>query len=79
MVKGFSFPINGVMLGGMDWRFTMIITWLANAMCFVTLKVGSPGVSRIWLAWTAFYGMQAVCGFLRYAKRGGVWKKLGEK
>ena len=80
VVKSVSFPVNGVILGEMDWRFSMLISWLANAVCFATLRFpsGPPTVARIWTAWSAFFGTQAVCGLLRYTKKAGEWKKQNE-
>jgi putative MATE family efflux protein len=79
LVKGLAFPINGVMLGGMQWRFSMVITWIANAVCFATLQIGSPSVSQIWTAWSTFFATQAFFGLVRYARHDGIWKRLNKR
>ena len=28
--KGLAYPVNGIIMGGLDWKFTMLAMWLAN-------------------------------------------------
>mmetsp|Transcript_20585 Transcript_20585/g.28654 ORF Transcript_20585/g.28654 Transcript_20585/m.28654 type:complete len:115 (+) Transcript_20585:2-346(+) len=85
VVKGIAFPVNGIVMGSMDWKFSMLSMFFANAICFGTLRyplLGSAtasSVGRIWTAWTTFMASQAIFGLVRYATRTGAWKRLYAK
>ena len=74
--KGFAFPINGIIMGGMDWGAAMWSMCIANAACFVSLQVVQPSSRGLWMAWSAYYVAQGLSGFVRYKSRTGPWKKL---
>jgi Na+-driven multidrug efflux pump len=78
VLKGLAYPVNGIIMGGLDWKFTMAAMWLANFVCVGILKLGpeSMSLNKIWWALAAFMGTQVVTGVIRVQSRTGVWKKL---
>lgn len=78
VLKGVAHPVSGIIMGGLDWKFSMLSTWIANAVCIGTLQLGSSPVTvaRIWIAWAAFMTTQAITGLVRVKSRTGVWKTL---
>jgi hypothetical protein len=80
VLKGLAYPVNGIIMGGLDWSFTMLAMWLANLICLAMVFVDqSQGVARltnIWWALAAFMGTQVVTGVIRYESKTGVWRVL---
>ena len=68
VAKGLAYPVNGVVMGGLDWRFSTVAMWSANAACVACLawgpKLGMPAQSltTIWIGLAAFMWTQ-VRGF----------------
>lgn len=80
VLKGLAYPVNGIIMGGLDWKFTMIAMWAANLVCVGMVKFGGGGgvmtLDRIWWALAAFMGTQVVTGVLRFQSKTGVWRAL---
>jgi hypothetical protein len=80
VLKGLAYPVNGIIMGGMDWIFTMTAMWAANFVAVGMIKGWSLGGAvspgQIWWALAAFMGTQVVTGILRYKSKTGVWKVL---
>ena len=77
MLKGLAYPVNGISMGGLDWKFTMIAMWVANIVCVGMIKLGGPmTLGKVWWALAAFMGTQVVSGILRVESKTGVWKLL---
>ena len=81
VLKGLAYPVNGIMMGGLDWFFTMASMWLANLACVGLIWFGKRGgnaisLGQIWWALAAFMGTQVVTGIIRYQSKTGVWKAL---
>jgi len=82
VLKGFAYPVNGIIMGGLDWKFTMIAMWAANFICVGMLKLfgtNAMTLNKIWWALAAFMGTQVVTGILRFQSMTGVWKLLKAK
>ena len=84
VIKGLAYPVNGIVMGGLDWKFTMSAMWVANIICVGMVKFwgrgGAPvSLNQIWCALAAFMGTQVVTGFLRFQSKTGVWKLLREE
>lgn len=80
VLKGLAYPVNGIIMGGLDWKFTMICMWLANLVCVGMLKFGGVvTLNKIWWALAAFMGVQVGTGILRFRSRTGVWSKLSSE
>jgi len=81
ILKGLAYPVNGILMGGLDWWYSMIIMWIANGACVAVLKwFGGGGaggsvvmLGQIWWALAAFMGTQVVLGVVRYQSCTGVW------
>jgi len=77
VLKGLAYPVNGIIMGGLDWKFTMLAMWVANVICVGMLKFGGVvTLTKIWWALAAFMGTQVVTGILRFKSRTGIWKKI---
>jgi putative MATE family efflux protein len=81
VLKGLAYPVNGILMGGLDWFFSMAAMWLANGACVGLIWYGKQGgkalsLEQIWWALAAFMGTQVVTGILRYQSKTGVWKAL---
>jgi Na+-driven multidrug efflux pump len=67
-------------MGGLDWKFTMIVMWAANIVCVLMLdfvaRTGTMTLNKIWWALAAFMGTQVVTGIVRYQSKTGVWEVL---
>jgi Na+-driven multidrug efflux pump len=79
--KGLAYPVNGIIMGGLDWLFTVVAMWLANVVCVGMIKRwsfggASIGLGQIWWALAAFMATQVVTGIIRYESKTGVWKAL---
>mmetsp|Transcript_13937 Transcript_13937/g.21161 ORF Transcript_13937/g.21161 Transcript_13937/m.21161 type:complete len:206 (+) Transcript_13937:828-1445(+) len=76
--KGLAYPVNGILMGGLDWKFTMVTMWVANIICvgMVSFGGGVMSLSRIWWALAAFMATQVLTGVLRVESKTGVWKLL---
>jgi len=78
VMKGFAYPVNGIIMGGLDWKFTMIAMWAANFICVGMLKLFGDAMTlnKIWWALAAFMGTQVITGIIRFQSKTGVWKLL---
>lgn len=82
--KGLAYPVNGIIMGGLDWFFTMVVMWLANFVCVGMIRGFAAGgqlvtLAQIWWALAAFMATQVVAGIIRYESKTGVWKILREE
>jgi hypothetical protein len=76
-MKGLAYPVNGINMGGLDWKFSMIAMWLANFVCVGMIKFGGVmTLSKIWWALCAFMATQVVTGIMRVESKTGVWNLL---
>lgn len=77
VAKGLAYPVNGIVMGGLDWKFTMLAMWLANFICVGMVQFGGVmDLNKIWWALAAFMGTQVVTGILRFQSKTGVWSLL---
>ena len=76
VAKGFAFPVNGIIMGGMDWGVAMWSMIFANLACFVSLALVEHSSRGLWMAWSAYYLAQAFSGLLRYKSKTGIWKRM---
>ena len=80
VIKGFSFPMNGIIMGGMDWSAAMFSMCASNVACFLTMRfIREESAKVLWLAWVASYAAQGVVLFIRYKSRtGSAWSHLSK-
>jgi putative MATE family efflux protein len=91
VLKGLAYPVNGTIMGGLDWVFSMVVMWMSNLACVGLLRYyaarssaaagagvggGLVTLGQIWTALAAFMATQVVAGVLRYTSQTGVWKVL---
>jgi Na+-driven multidrug efflux pump len=83
ILKGFAYPVNGIIMGGLDWVYSMVAMWIANFVCvgmvynFASRNVsGVATLGQLWWALAAFMGVQVVAGIIRYESKTGIWKVL---
>lgn len=80
VLKGLAYPVNGIIMGGLDWKFTMLAMWLANFICVGMIqfwaKANVMTLGKIWWALAAFMGTQVVTGTIRFQSKTGVWRIL---
>jgi putative MATE family efflux protein len=84
VLKGLAYPVNGILMGGLDWFFSMAAMWLANVARVGLIWYGKRGgnaisLGQIWWALAAFMGTQVVTGIIRYQSKTGVWKVLNKE
>ena len=83
ILKGLAYPVNGIIMGGLDWVYSMIAMWIANGVCvgmvYNFAQSGINGVatlSQLWWSLSAFMAVQVVSGILRYQSKTGIWNVL---
>ena len=77
VLKGLAYPVNGIIMGGLDWSFSMAAMWAANVVCIGIIKLdGTMTLNKIWWALAAFMGTQVVTGIWRFNSNRGIWGTL---
>lgn len=80
--KGLAYPVNGIIMGNLDWLFSAITMWAANFTCIGILKwfslAGPLTLSHIWTSLALFMFTQVVVGIVRYESKRGIWRVLQE-
>jgi len=77
VLKGLAYPVNGIIMGGLDWKFTVLAMWAANAVCVGLLRFGGVvTLNKVWYALAAFMGTQVFTGVLRVQSRTGIAVQL---
>ena len=68
-------------MGGLDWKFSMLTMWAANAVCVGMIRYwgGVMTLNKIWWSLAAFMGTQVFVGIVRYQSHKGPWKVLKEE
>lgn len=78
--KGLAYPVNGIIMGGLDWVNSMIAMWTANLVCVGMVhffaRTETITLGRIWWALSSFMATQVLMGALRFQSKTGVWKVL---
>ena len=84
VMKGLAYPVNGIIMGGLDWVFSMTTMWIANFVClgmiaYFGMMNGIGGIislNQIWWSLAAFMATQVITGIIRYESKTGVWNVL---
>ena len=83
ILKGLAYPVNGIIMGGLDWVYSMIAMWIANGVCISMVyhfaKHNLSGVAtlgQLWWSLSAFMAVQVASGIIRYESKTGVWNVL---
>ena len=76
--KGVGYPVSGLLMGALDWRFLTAAMWAANAAALAVLACARPAsLGAIWAALNVFMAAQSVAGMARIAAAAGPWRALG--
>eukprot|EP00929_Paragymnodinium_shiwhaense_P069037 TRINITY_DN34833_c0_g1_i5.p1 TRINITY_DN34833_c0_g1~~TRINITY_DN34833_c0_g1_i5.p1 ORF type:complete len:281 (+),score=68.48 TRINITY_DN34833_c0_g1_i5:206-1048(+) len=71
--KALAYPVNGSLMGGLDWSFLTVAMWMASASCVGVAKMAG-GLQGIWVALTMFFSVQCALGLLRIRSGTGIWR-----
>jgi len=75
--KALAYPLNGSLMGGLDWTFLTAAMWVASLTCVsVARALGAGGLQGIWCALVTFFAMQCALGLLRIRSGTGIWSCL---
>ena len=76
--KGLAYPVNGLVMGALDWRFLTASMWLCNMACCSVVYFFKPvqTIGTIWYGLFTFMSMQCITGLIRIVSGTGVWKGL---
>lgn len=80
--KGLCYPVNGVLMGGLDWTYTMVTMWVSNLASVGYLQYclmpssSLVSLNQIWTALFIFMTTQVITGVGRFQSKTGVWKVL---
>lgn len=51
-LPGLAYPVNGIVMGGLDWVFSMFAMWAANFACIGLIRgfamKGAVSLNQIW-------------------------------
>ncbi|KAJ1459084.1 hypothetical protein M885DRAFT_554399 [Pelagophyceae sp. CCMP2097] len=75
-LKGLAYPINGALMGNLDWSFASVTMWLAQAGCAAVLLSGPVSLSRLWASFVALFAIQCGAGALRIVSDTGPWRNF---
>lgn len=67
---GLAYPVNGIIMGGLDWTFSTVTMWLANFVCIGLLLAFQPAtLNGLWAGACCCFGWMVltVCD----------WRKTG--
>jgi len=86
VLKAMAYPMNGALMGALDWSFSAVSLWLAGFagvglyyLCRPAAAAGEvAALGSLWVGLVGFFGVQLVLGLLRIAARRGPWRALRE-
>ena len=82
-LKGLAYPINGALMGALDWSASAVSMWSAQLSCLLTVLIFSRGGRRVlslqalWASLAVLFAAQIVTGLGRIASGRGPWNALG--
>jgi len=80
VLKGIAYPVNGALMGGLDWSMAAATMWLAQAACVCAVGLwggeGPLSLRRLWASLVLLFLTQVVVGLVRIASGTGPWKAL---
>ena len=82
VLKGAAYPINGALMGGLDWSAAALSMWLAQLSCVGAVAVWSRrgavalSLPNLWATFVLLFVVQCVTGLARILSGTGPWKLL---
>jgi Na+-driven multidrug efflux pump len=83
-LKGLAYPVNGALMGALDWRASAIAMWAAQGCSVLVMAAWSQGFARplslnkLWAALATLFATQVATGLIRIASRRGPWRLLDD-
>lgn len=83
-LKGLAYPINGALMGGLDWSYSAAVMWAAQLACVGAVFALSRGgkvalsLSGLWSALVLLFLVQILAGAGRICSGRGPWAVLFE-
>ncbi|KAL3924502.1 MAG: hypothetical protein SGPRY_003896 [Prymnesium sp.] len=84
-LKGLAYPLNGALMGGLDWGFSAAGMWAAQISCVGAVVALSRGGSRplslygLWSTLVLLFAVQIFTAILRIVSGTGPWAALYER
>jgi putative MATE family efflux protein len=81
-LKGLAYPVNGALMGALDWSASAVAMWAAQLGCLLTVLLFSRGGTRVlslndlWTSLAVLFTMQIVVGLARMFSGRGPWAAL---
>jgi Na+-driven multidrug efflux pump len=95
VAKGLAYPVNGIIMGGLDWGFSTAAMWAANAACVgivLAAKSGRPlppllgggssggqSLLALWIGLAAFMWVQVGASVVRFLSGASMWSFLRDQ
>jgi putative MATE family efflux protein len=81
MVKAMAYPVNGALMGALDWVYSAAALWVAGAggvgiFALVRHLTGAVSLNKIWIGLTTFFGIQLILGIARIRSGTGPWRSM---
>ena len=84
-LKGLAYPVNGALMGALDWGASAVSMWVAQLSCVASIAVWSERGARaltlnnLWSTLFLLFAVQCVVGLARIASGTGPWAVLYRK
>jgi putative MATE family efflux protein len=76
-LKGLAYPVNGALMGALDWSAASVTMWASNIACLMVLARPAPAsLAKLWQGFAALFVVQCTAGLLRVGSRTGPWRRL---
>jgi len=85
VLKAMAYPMNGALMGALDWNYSAVALWLAGLagvgafrLCAgpAAAAAGLPALATLWVGLVGFFGAQLLLGLGRIASGSGPWRAL---
>ena len=76
-LKGLAYPVNGCLMGALDWSAASATMWLSNGVCALSLLRPTPtSLVKLWEGFACLFAVQCAAGLARVASRTGPFARL---
>ena len=76
VLKGIQYSTGGILLGGLDWKYSSAGTCIASVLAILVLKLLPLTLATIWKALSVFMLAQVVVSMGRVLSGTGPWAGL---
>ena len=84
-LKGLAYPLNGALMGGLDWSFSAAAMWAAQLACVGSVGLLSQGgrnpltLSGLWATLVLLFAVQIATAVGRILSGTGPWAVLRKR